>query len=105
MRRPERRQKAVVACLSPGEAAALLETLSSGYREAKEAAQRAFSPRERQARRQLARDLGRLTLHERAASRHIHTRAPDRQWGRDAEGEGWTLVRATGDPSDREAGE
>ena len=103
MRLAVRKQKAIVTGLPPGEAAAFLETLTSGYEEAQQAARRAYSPGERQARQELARDLRRLTLQERTASHHIQSRATARLSGRSV-GRAGRSLQAAGDSREREAG-
>jgi hypothetical protein len=102
MRRTLRRPRAVAGGLPPGEAAALLDTLTAGYQRAQDAAERACSPTERRARQDLARDLRRLARHERAASHHIAERAEARQSGRSVS---FGALQAAREPRDREAGE
>ncbi len=104
MRRAERKQKAIVAGLPPGEAAVLLETLTSGYEVAQQAARHAYSRGEQQARQELARDLRRLALQERAASDHIRSRAVARLSGRSPSRDGRSSLQAAGDSRELEAG-
>jgi hypothetical protein len=102
--RPRRRsQKAIAAGLPPGEAAALVETLTSGYQQGREASRRAYSPDERRARQELARDLRRLTLRERAAARQVVSRSAGKAH-RAAPGGRRPLSKAAAEMRDLEAG-